>query len=106
MGGAFYLSRSIEQWGRVNLTVSFIRVFLGLITLLGVLDVEWEGSKKSSSKAAALGMREAYFSYVSTGKGRERCWWLFSTFSIFKSEPTHHSALDRLAQRVFLVPVV
>jgi len=33
-----------------------------------------------SSKAAALLARGAYFQYVSTANGRERRWWLFSTF--------------------------
>ncbi len=36
--------------------------------------------KSSSSKAAALLTRGAYSQYVSTAKGRERRWRLFSTF--------------------------
>ncbi len=36
-------------------------------------------SKMSSSKAAALFARGAYWQYVSTEKGRERRWRLFST---------------------------
>jgi hypothetical protein len=37
------------------------------------------GSKKSSSKAAAILTRGAYAEYVSTEKWRERRWRLFST---------------------------
>jgi len=37
----------------------------------------------SSSKAAALLTRGAYFRYVSTAKRRERRWRLFSTFPYF-----------------------
>jgi len=36
--------------------------------------------KSSSSKAAALLARGAYSQYVSTAKGRERRWRIFSTF--------------------------
>ena len=36
--------------------------------------------KKSSSQAAALLAHGAYSQYVSTAKGRERRWRLFSTF--------------------------
>jgi len=35
--------------------------------------------KSQSSKATAIFRRGAYFQYVSTGKWRERRWWLFST---------------------------
>jgi len=38
------------------------------------------GQKSPSSKAAALLTRGAYTQYVSTAKGRERRWRLFSTF--------------------------
>jgi len=37
-------------------------------------------SNSSSSKAAAFLTRGAYILYVSTAKGRERRWRLFSTF--------------------------
>ncbi len=38
--------------------------------------------KSPSSKAAALLTRGAYSQYVSTAKGRERRWRLFSTFPL------------------------
>jgi len=38
--------------------------------------------KSSSSKAAAILARGAYSQYVSTAKGRERRWRLFSTFPL------------------------
>ena len=46
-----------------------------------MLDVKSLGSvqKSSSSKAAAVLTRGAYTLYVSTAKGRERRWRLFST---------------------------
>jgi hypothetical protein len=45
-------------------------------------------SKGPSSKAGALLTRGAYMEYVSTAKGRERRWWLFSTFP-FNSQFDH-----------------
>ncbi len=41
---------------------------------------EGNGQKSPSSKAAAFLARGAYSQYVSTTKGGERCWRLFSTF--------------------------
>jgi len=41
--------------------------------------------KSPSSKAAAIWTRGAYSQNVSTAKGRERRWRLFSTFPVFKN---------------------
>jgi len=41
-----------------------------------------------SSKAAAFLTRGAYSQYVSTAQGRERRWWLFSTFPNCKNRKT------------------
>ena len=47
--------------------------------------------KSPSSKAAALLTRGAYSQYVSTVKGRERRWRLFSTFPCWPKSPRNHS---------------
>ena len=59
-----------------------------LVNVAGNCDVSsWrEWSKKSPSKAAAVLARGAYFQYVSTAKGRERRWWVFSTFPKLNGE--------------------
>ncbi|MEC4679473.1 MAG: hypothetical protein VST67_02085 [Nitrospirota bacterium] len=59
------------------------------IHALGEIDISsrrGNGQKSPSSKAAALLAGGAYAQYVSTAKGRERRWRLFSTFPAFVSD--------------------
>gem|GEM_PF-6480087 len=55
--------------------------------------------KVRSSKAAAILTRGAYSQYVSTAKGRERRWRLFSTFPVCKGRAVPPDGMDRYPKR-------